>query len=131
MAVTSLLRNFVVTCAILHAAIVCDSPASAQPRPDGVKGLPQKHEYQKQLRSYLGTLKESDFAVPDSRAFTLADNLSSDEFLRLWVLGLDPVRIGNKRCAPSVNLLPNQFLLSHIESRADQQVIRPGAWCEP
>src|SRR5262245_51646541 len=105
--------------------------AFAQPRPAGRKGLPQAHEYQKQLRAYLATLTEKDFEPPRDRKIELAGDMDADEQFRLWVLSLDPVRIGNKRSAPSVNLPSKQFLLSHIESPTDQTVIQPHVWTEP
>lgn len=105
--------------------------AFGQARPPGRKGLPQQHEYQKQIRTFLATLTEKDFEPPRGQPITVTRELDRDEQFRLWVLALDPVRIGAKRSAPSVNLPSKQFTLSHIESPTDQTVIQPAIWAEP
>ena len=100
--------------------------ATAQARPAGRKGLPpQEHDYQKQLRAYMATLSVQDFEPVRGKAIEVGANMDADEQLRMWVLSLDPVRIGGKRAAPSVNLPSAQFTLSYIESPADQTVMQP------
>lgn len=117
--------------AALGAAALAPSGARAQARPAGVRGLPREFEYQKQLCTWLATLTARDFEPPQGTPITVAPDPDPDTQFRLWVLSLDPVRIGNKRCPPSVNLPANQFTLGFIESPADQTVIQPLAWAEP
>jgi len=105
--------------------------ARAQARPAGRKGLPQEHDYQKQLRAYLATLSEKDFEPLRGKAIEVAANPDADERLRMWVLSLDVPRVGNKRCPPSVNWPAARFTLKSIESPADQTVVQPSAWAEP
>ncbi|MCX5660649.1 MAG: hypothetical protein NTW19_13140 [Planctomycetota bacterium] len=105
--------------------------AQAQPRPAGAKGLPQEHEYQKQLRAYLATLTAKDFDASSNQRLSPATGVDLDDQFRNWVLAIDAVRVGNKRCPPSVNLPANQYTLSFIESPTDQTIIQPNAWPEP
>src|SRR5205823_3690425 len=117
--------------AILFLVPVLIQPALAQVRPAGRKGLPQEHEYQKQLRAYLAKLTEKDFEPVRGKPFAVAPGSDADEQFRMWALSIDAVRIGAKRSAPSVNLPSKQFLLSHLESPKDQTVIQPWVWAEP
>ena len=121
-------RQFLVAMALLLTSVPF---AQAQPQPAGVKGLPQAHEYQKQIRAFMATLTEKDFEPPPGAKFAVAANLDADEQLRSWVLAIDAPRIGAKRSAPSVNLPAAQFTLKFIESPTDQTVIRPWVWAEP
>lgn len=114
------------------AALLVGAPVvQAQPRPAGVKGLPQKHDYQKQIRAFMATLTEKDFEPQRGGKFAAAANVDADEQLRSWVLAIDAPRIGAKRSSPSVNLPSAQFTLKFIESPSDQTVMRPWVWAEP
>ncbi len=117
--------------AALAVLVATAGPTLAQSRPAGRRGLPQQHDYQKKLRAFWATLSEKDFEPPRGKKFTVVKGLDRDEQFRLWVLSIDPVRIGAKRSAPSVNLPSAQFLLRHVESPTDQTVIQPWVWAEP
>jgi hypothetical protein len=85
--------------ATLHlvALLVFAPPAFAQALPNKGKGLPQRHDYQKKLRTYLATLKAEDLTVPL----------------------LQPPRFEELRASAT------QFTLAWIE--AGKQVLRPPA----
>src|SRR5438045_4845213 len=113
---------------VLFAVAAWTPAVLGQPRPAGRKGLPQQHEYQKQLRAYLATLTEKDFEPPRGKPIEPAGGVDADEQFRMWVLAIDPVRVGAKRSAPSVNLHSKQFLLIHIDIPTDQLVMQPAVW---
>jgi len=88
----------------------------------GANGLPQDHEYQRQLRQYIGGLKEQDFEV-ELKEFALPKageqdaEPDMDELCRLWVLTLKVPSIGGIRAPAS------QFTLGAIEG--ERTVLRP------
>lgn len=120
----------------IRAVALAESTAAAQAvadkaDPAGRKGLPQEHEYQRQLRAYLATLTEKDFEPVQGKNIEAAAVHGTDEQFKMWVLGLDPPRVGAKRSAPSVNLPSKEFLLSNIESPGGTSILRPAVWPEP
>lgn len=71
--------------------------------------LPQDHEYQQKLRTFLGTLTEKDFEV-ERRDFTLGPTNDLDHLYRMWLLRLDMPQLG-------VATLPaSAFTLKALES---------------
>src|SRR5882724_7216324 len=85
------------------------------------KGLPQDHEYQKQLRAYLASLKEDDFKVPNLKPLEMPKDIPGDLAYRAWVLtsggGYGSPRFAELRAPAS------QFTLAWIEG--DNSVLRP------
>lgn len=102
------------------------SRAIAQPAPTK---LPREDEHQRKLVAFLATLQEKDFEPDRSKPFTAATPADDEEAYRLWVVSLEPPRIGLKRSATSVNSLSKYFTLAEIEST--EGVMRPSAWPEP
>src|SRR5438105_3602879 len=88
---------------LLAALFFSGSVATAQVRPAGRTGLPQEHEYQKQLRAFLGKLTAKDYALP-AGALQDVPPKDLDARWRNWALSVDVPRIGAKRSAPSLNL---------------------------
>ena len=117
--------------AILAALLAPVSRAAAQyQRPDGARGLPREHDYQRAILDWWATLTEKDFDV-ENPPLKVEESADAEHRMRLWVLSLDFPRIGNKRSAPSTYIRGDQFVLRFVESPADSTVIRPGAWAEP
>ena len=115
---------------LLFTAHLAAPAAFAQPRPAGVKGLPQEHEYQKQLRAYFATLTAKDFELPREN-FTVSPPKDADEKLSMWALSLQLPLIGGKRAAPGMNLSADQFTLAYIENGPEGKVMQPSSWPEP
>lgn len=118
-----------VACVCL-AGMMTPSTSAQYARPEGVRGLPQEFEYQKQLRAYWATLTESDFAIKmeDVKPGVPGD---LDDRWRNWALSLDLPRVGGKRSMPSITMPAHEFVLTRVESPTDQTVIQPGVWPEP
>lgn len=93
--------------------------------------LPQDHDYQRQLREFMGTLKEADFDHGVTTAFSVPAIPEDPEArYRTWLLALSiqPV-IGTKRGYPSVTAPPRLFLLSSIEG--GEEILQPPVWPTP
>src|SRR5262245_17344197 len=91
----------------------------------GAAELPQKHEYQRQLRAYLGSLKESDFETGVSEKLGAVPGSDDPDYqLRNYCLTLmlQPL-VGTKRAAPSVATPASQFTLATLES--GEEVLTP------
>jgi hypothetical protein len=95
----------------------------------GATPLPQDHEYQKELRKFMGTLTAKDFE-PVDKSPTVVKVKDDDAHYEMWLLTLEVPRVGRKRSYPSVNLPSEQFTLSYIEGSTNG-VIRPSCWPEP
>ena len=78
--------------------------------------LPQKHDYQKQLRAFMATLKEADFVATDKPLANVPTNASPDDQFREWLLSLSPPSVGYKRNFASVRVHPGLFTLGVIEN---------------
>ena len=103
-------------------------PAAAKP---AVRSkLPDEHDYQKELRRYLGTLTEKDFDHGVTALPTLAPVTDPEDLYRTFQLLLEFPKVGRKRCAPSLNLPPKHFLLTSIED-PERGIVRPHCWPEP
>jgi hypothetical protein len=92
--------------------------------------LPQKHEYQKQLRTYLATLTEKDFEHGVTVDFSTppgSDDPEQQYRHFLFSLMNQPL-IGTKRGYPAVNSPANLFELTSIEGAED--VLQPPVWPE-
>ncbi|MBI2437896.1 MAG: hypothetical protein HYV36_03675 [Lentisphaerae bacterium] len=75
-----------------------------------VKQLPQDHAYQQQIRAFLATLTEKDFAV-ERKTFTVGPTNDLDQLFRMWLLSLWP-----PSAAPAA-LPASGFTLSALESQ--------------
>lgn len=83
-----------------------------------LKQLPQDHAYQQELRAFLGTLSEKDFAV-ERQPFTVAPTNDLDQLFRLWLLTL------NLPSLSAVTLPAGAFTLATLESQ--QGILLPTA----
>lgn len=72
--------------------------------------LPQEHDYQKTLRTYMATLTEADFAV-EHKPIAVAPITDPEQLYRLWLLPLNPPRLG------AAALPPAAFTLGALESQ--------------
>jgi len=93
--------------------------------------LPQDHEYQEVLRTFMATLTEKDFTHGVSEKLPLDSPVSADAnyLYRHYILTLmhQPL-VGTKRGCPAVNAPPTLFLLSSIET--PKGVMQPMVWPE-
>lgn len=91
------------------------------------QSLPQRLEFQKQLRAFMATLKESDFTVAYKplTALPLAEGPVTDEQFQTWILSLSPPSVGYKRNYSSVRIHPALFTLHVIEN--EPAILRPPA----
>ena len=109
------------------AAASTNTPASPPVRTT----LPQDHECQKQLRAFMATLTEKDFAhgVTEKLDERAKCDQDPDYLYRnyLYTLMRQPL-VGTKDSIPAVQALPACFLLSNIE-RSDG-VYLPPVWPE-
>lgn len=114
-------------CSILLAVLVLASPSIAQLH---AKELPQKHEYQKQLRAYLATLTEKDFEHGVTVAFSTPPGSDDPEqqYRHFLCSLMNQPLIGTKRGYPAVNAPAKLFTLTTIEGAED--VLVPPVWPE-
>lgn len=102
------------------------------PVPTGAHvSLPQKHEYQKQLRAFMVTLMEADF-VPSDKELTMiapADGAVTDDQFRAWLFSISPPSAGYKRNYGSLRVHPALFTVPVIEN--EKAILRPLARAEP
>lgn len=93
--------------------------------------LPDEHDYQRALRTYLGTLKESDFEHGVTEKFTTPPDVEDLEVrYRHWFLTLlNQPLIGSKRGAAAVNAPSRLFTLAAIEG--PEGVKQPPLYAEP
>lgn len=124
------LKSALFPCLLIAGALWHLPHASAVelPRPEPTPGhvmLPQEHQYQRQLRAYMTTLTEKDFAHGVAGSITDVPSSTDPEFqYRHHMLNLlGPPLIGSKRGVPSVNNPARNFLLSAIET--DTAIKRP------
>ena len=92
--------------------------------------LPQKLEYQRVLRSYMSTLKESNFEHGVTTQLTVEpSSVDSDYVFSIYLLTLmqQPL-VGAKRGHPAVNALARLFTLASIEG--DDAILKPPVWPE-
>ncbi|MDA1142865.1 MAG: hypothetical protein O3B01_30255 [Planctomycetota bacterium] len=93
--------------------------------------LPQDHDYQRTLRSFMASLKEADFyhgvTGPVSVPSTPDD---PDTLYRVWLLSLNnqPI-VGSKRGFPSVSSPAQLFILSSIEG--GEKIMQVPVWPPP
>ncbi|MBM4067674.1 MAG: hypothetical protein FJ271_01830 [Planctomycetes bacterium] len=73
-----------------------------------LKHLPQDHAYQRELRSYLMSLREKDLIV-ERREFKISTPVDPEEQFRLWLLTLNTPQVG------AATLPASAFLLHAIE----------------
>lgn len=102
------------------AILACATGALAQKGPyTTLTKLPQDHEYQKVLRSYMATLTEKDFdhGVSGKIATNLPTSDDPEYLYRQYILTLmhQPL-VGTKRGTPAVNAPPGLFVLSAFET---------------
>lgn len=113
---------------ILVLLAAAGAPAQAEP---ARAKLPQDHDYQRQLRAFMASLKEADFEHGVAEQFSVpAVPDDPEEQYRTWLLTLNvqPV-LGSKRGYPSVNAPPRLFLLSSIEG--GEAIMQPPVWPTP
>jgi len=93
--------------------------------------LPDEHPYQRELRKFLGTLTEKDFAHGITGGLKIAPAGDDPEYLyRTHLLTLMPQPlVGTKRGAPAVNAPAALFVLANIEK--EEGVMLPPVWPEP
>ncbi|MCX5660952.1 MAG: hypothetical protein NTW19_14700 [Planctomycetota bacterium] len=122
-AATHAIRCFVILIAT-WAGVALAAPAEL-PMPTSMPGhmmLPQEHQYQRQLRAYLATLTEKDFAhgVTATLSESATPGASADperqyrDFLLTQMPGGVPL-VGSKRGRPVINNPSALYLLSSIE----------------
>lgn len=116
------------------AASTTAAPAApvAPPPPVFVRtALPTRHAYQKTLRDYLATLKESDFDHGVEKGLSKVEvELDAETQYRTHIFTLLPQPlIGSKRGLPAVNCPPSRFTLAELET--PEGVMRPPLWSEP
>ncbi len=95
--------------------------------------LPQRHDYQKQLRGFMATLKEADFRPVTNDLVVVPTNTppgaSADDQFRTWLLSVSPPAVGHKRNFSSVRVHPALFTIPVIEGAT--AILRPPAHAEP
>ena len=105
--------------------------AADLPKPEPTPGrimLPQEHQYQRQLRAYMATLTEKDFAHGVEGLMGVAPTTNPDleyqyrNYLLTTMPGGGPL-VGSKRGVPSINNPPKLFLLSSIEG--EKAIMKP------
>ena len=99
----------------------------------GAVELPQEHDYQRVLRSYMATLtvKDFDHGMPTLSPFTVAVAKDPEKAYRDYMLvrgDMLPI-IGSKRGSPCVTAPPQAFVLSALEH--GDAVRAPPVWAEP
>jgi len=92
--------------------------------------LPDEHEYQRTLRSYLGSLTAKDFDHGVKEKLSpLSATADVEEQYRHWMLGrMQQPLMGSKRGMPAFNAPGRIFTLAAIET--PQGVIQPPVWPE-
>ena len=82
--------------------------------------LPQDHEYQKQLRGFMATLKPQDFdhGVTEPIGKFPGSAGHEDMFRNFIFTQMGPPLVGSKRGPPSINAPSKLFLLPEIETPA-------------
>ena len=116
-------------CLLTFVCLSLAATLHAQPAPEATV-LPQKDEYQRTLRTYMGTLTEKDFAHGVTGTLGAQASSSDPEYIfRNYVFTLmnQPI-VGSKRGYPSVNAPPRAFTLKTIENGT--AVIEPPVWPE-
>ena len=102
---------------LAHAADA-PAPAAATPAaPEATVQLPQEHEYQRTLRTYMATLTAKDFDPGVTEKLTVAPADADPEVnFRNYILSLmlAPL-VGDKRGVPSVNSPAKLYTLAEIE----------------
>lgn len=92
--------------------------------------LPQTVEYQRVLRSYMSTLKESDFEHGVTTKLTVKPSSQEQDYVfRNYLLTLmqQPL-VGTKRGHPAVNAPARLFTLNAIEGK--DAILKPPVWPE-
>lgn len=92
--------------------------------------LPQRFEDQRVLRSYLATLRESDFAHGVAAGLTVEPSSQDQDYVfRNYLLTLmqQPL-VGTKRGHPAVNAPARLFTLTSIEGK--DAILKPPVWPE-
>ena len=128
---SALLRGALVALLLTTATLRClgspllaaDAAAAATPPPRTT--LPQDHDYQRQLRAYMATLQEQDFAHGVTGKIAQPPDSSDPEVQyrnHIFTLMGQPL-VGSKRSVPAVNAPPRLFTLAAIETQAG--VMRP------
>ena len=112
----------------LIAMACCAAQARTPPELPRAR-LPQDHEYQKVLRTFMATLKEADFQPEHKELAVVPLEGDEDSAFRMWVLSLMPPAVGAKRNYSSVMLKSAHFTLESIEPH--DLILRPHAHPEP
>lgn len=118
-----LLAVMMILWTVAHAGAQNAAPAE-------LTALPQAHEYQRTLRSYMASLTEKDFTHGVTAHPSVQPSSSDPEYVYrnyLSTLMNQPI-IGSKRGYPSVNATARNFMLNVIESPSG--VIEPPVWPE-
>ena len=97
---------------------------------NGKTKLPQKHEYQRVLRTYMASLTEKDFVHGVTEKLTVRPSSSDQDYVfRNYLLTrMQQPLVGTKRGYPSVNAPARLFTLSAIEG--DEAILKPPVWPE-
>jgi hypothetical protein len=93
--------------------------------------LPQDHEYQKTLRTFMASLKEADFDHDVTGPVTVPSTPDDlDTLYSVWLLSLNnqPI-VGSKRGYPSVSSPARLFVLSSIEG--GEKIMQVPVWSPP
>lgn len=123
-----------VCCARLHLVLALVLVASASgadtPVPPPRTTLPQDHEYQKQLRSFMATLVERDFEHGVTEVLPQVPGSSDPEvqYRNFLFTQLGPPLVGSKRGMPAINTPARVFTLREIETPAG--VLKPPLYPE-
>lgn len=94
--------------------------------------LPQDHEFQKTLRAFMATLRESDFQLDHTDLTVKPDGATgpiTDEQFRAFLLSVSPPNVGYKRNNSSVMFHAGYFTLANIEN--EKAILRPRAGAGP
>jgi hypothetical protein len=93
--------------------------------------LPQDHAYQKQLRTFMGTLTEKDFTHGVKGALThTPSNTDPDYQYRNYLLTLmNQPLVGTKRGVPAINAPAVLFVLANLEHPEGVRI--PPVWPGP
>ena len=118
--------------AVLVVGVMGVVEARAQKGPvNTLSSLPQDHEYQKALRSYMATLTAKDFDHGVTEKIPTDKPTSADpEYLYrqyIYTLWHQPL-VGSKRGVPAITTPADQYVLSSFET--DQGVLFPQVWPE-
>ncbi len=130
----SVRQNFMLCVALVLTSPQTERIFAAEPAKPAIPvlrtTLPQDHEYQKQLYTFMATLTEQDFehgvSGPIADAGAPAD--LEDQYRNFIFTQMGPPLVGSKRGPPSINAPSKLFTLAAIET--DAGVLRPPVYPE-